>query len=403
MAHLTGSLPQVNAAARGESTKSIRDLALLRLVTGSLLILVALVGWFGGNWDIQWHAVIGRDRTFTPPHDLILIGIGLSGIVALISILIETRWLGRQRELRAYSSDFLGVLHSSLGYYLVGFGAVCSAIAFPLDTYWHSLYGIDVSLWAPFHTMIYMGGILSQFGVIYLMLSTAHLSEMQQDHRTASFSYACVAVLLGILLSKLSTFVTPTITSASYSLHLAAFTVNLFPLLTALVAIFICVLAVRLLPWVGAATMVVVVSLVLLLLLKTFIPPLMTILAQAEHQTYLARASRIGSTIVPLLGQTPLLLLTSLSIDGVVWLARRNRWTATRQQAWVIVAAAVSILIVTGFTLVQIGLSIRTARAGHAGGNLLAIVLALILTVPGSLLGAWLASKLGDALQTLRG
>src|SRR6266567_4525632 len=207
MANMTGSLPPANAIVGG-ATKSIRDLAHLRLVTGLTLILVSLVGLFGGNWDIQWHAVIGRDRTFTPPHDMILIGIGLSGIVALISILIETRWAGRQHDLRAYSTDFLGVLHSSLGSYLVGFGAVCSAIAFPLDTYWHALYGVDVSLWAPFHTMIYMGGVLSTFGVIYLLLSAAHLSEMLYDRRTAMFSYAGMVASLGILLSKFSTFLT---------------------------------------------------------------------------------------------------------------------------------------------------------------------------------------------------
>lgn len=51
-----------------------------------------------------------------------------------------------------------------------------------------------------------------------------------------------------------------------------------------------------------------------------------------EHETFLARASRIGSTIVPLLGQTPVLLLTALGIDGVVWLGRRKRWTLRVQK-----------------------------------------------------------------------
>ena len=99
MADMIGSLPHTNALP-GRATNSIRNLARLRLVTGSLLILAALLGLFGGNWDIQWHAVIGRDRTFTPPHEMILTGIALSGIVALISILIETIWARRQPELR---------------------------------------------------------------------------------------------------------------------------------------------------------------------------------------------------------------------------------------------------------------------------------------------------------------
>ncbi len=335
---------------------------------------------------------------------MILSSIGLAGIVALISILIETRWAKRQPELRPYSTDFLSVLHSSLGSYLVGFGAVCSAIAFPLDTYWHSLYGIDVSLWAPFHTMIYAGGILGSFGMIYLLLSAAHLSEMQQDRRTASFSYAGIVVLLGILLSKLSTFLTPTITSTGDNLHFAGLTVSLFPFLMALAAIFICVLAVRLLPWMGAASMVVIVFLLLLLLIRTFVPPMMALLMQAEHQTYLARASRIGSLIIPLLGQTPLLLLTSLCLDGVIWLGRRGQWAPARQKIWGSVVSTVSIMFVAGFTLVQIGLRLHTTQGGSMrGGIVLEILLALILAVPGSLLGGWLGLTISDTLQALRG
>ncbi len=398
MANVASSLPDVVA---GQAAKSVRDLARLRLITGFSLILVTLVGLFGGDWDIQWHAVIGRDRTFTPPHDMILIGIGLSGIVALVSILIETRWARHHHELRPYGTDFLGVLHSSLGSYLVGFGAVCSAVAFPLDTYWHSLYGVDVSLWAPFHTMIYMGGVLGTLGMVYILLSAAHLAEIQQDRRTVFFSYAGVIVLLGILLSKFSTFLTPAI--SGHSLNLSFVTVSLFPFLMALTAVFVCVLAVRLLPWPGAATMVVAVFLILWLLIGAFVPQVMTLLVQAEHQTYLARASRIGSNIVPLLGQTPFLLLLSLSIDGVVWLGRRGLWTLATLKKWVLVASMVSMFLVAGLTLVLIGLSLRAAQGGGAGGHVaLALLLSLILTVPGCLIGGWLSLAISDTLQALR-
>src|ERR1700693_532020 len=155
-----GSRPLV-----GQRAKTLTQLVSLRLITGYILLTVSLIGLLGGDWDIQWHAIIGRDRTFTPPHDMILIALGLNGILALTSILIETSWARHNHELEGNSTDFLGILHSSVGSYLVGFGAVCSAVAFPLDTYWHALYGIDVSLWAPFHTMLYMGGFLSVTGI----------------------------------------------------------------------------------------------------------------------------------------------------------------------------------------------------------------------------------------------
>src|SRR6266567_4267676 len=285
MASVEHAFPPESALA-GATARGINDLARLRLVVGSILILIALVGLLGTDWDIQWHAVIGRDRTFTPPHDLILLGIGLSGIVALIGILIETRLAQRHPDLRASTTEFGGV-------------------------------------------------VLSTFGVIYLLLSAAHLAQMQQERWTTRLSYASLVVSLGLLLSKLSTFLTPAL--KGYQLHLAFLTLNFFPFLLALCAVFVFVLTMRLVPWTGAASMVVVVFLLLFLLVSAFVPPMMTLLVQAEHGTYLAKASRIGSTIVPLLGQTPVLLLASLSLDGVVWLGRRSKWTLRKRNSWQLV------------------------------------------------------------------
>ena len=368
MASLERALPQATAVV-GAPAKGSGDLARLRLVTGL---------------------------------SLILIGIGLSGIVALISILIETRLTRRYPDLQAYSTEFLGILHSSLGLYLVGFGAVCSAVAFPLDTYWHSLYGIDISLWAPFHTMIYMGGVLSSIGVIYLLLSAAHLAEMQQERWTARLSYASLIVALGILLSKFSTFLTPAL--KGYQLHLGFLTLNFFPILLAATAVFVCVLTVRLVPWTGAASMVVIVFLLIFLLVSAFVPPMMTLLVQAEHETYLARASRIGSTIVPLSGQTPVLLLLTLSLDAVVWLGRRGRWALTKRHTWELIVTLVSIFLVAGFILIQLVVSGRAVRGGGGGMGrfALSLLLSLLLTIPGSLLGNWVARSISQTVQTLR-
>lgn len=393
MESLGRALPRANVSAVSPA-RGISDLANLRLVTGMILLFIALVGLLGFDWDIQWHAVIGRDRTFTPPHDMILLGIGLAGIVALISILIETSWARRHSELRAYGTEFLGVLYSSLGSYLVGFGAVCAAVGFVLDTYWHALYGLDVTLWAPFHTMSYMGGVVGTFGAIYLLLSAAHLAKMQHKRGLALFSYTSLIVELGLLLSKLSTFIFPAL--LGYDLHLAALDLNFFLPLLAVIAVLVCVLARRLIPWPGAASMVVVAFLLIFLLVSAFVPPMMTLLVQAEHQTYLAQASLIGSTIVALLGQTPLLLLLSLSLDGVAWLAQRGKWTPARQNAWRLVAAIISMILVTGLMLAL------SHRGGINGTLMLDFALMLLLTLPGSLLGNWLASAISESMQTLR-
>jgi hypothetical protein len=380
--------------------KGIKELANLRLVTGFVLILVSLVAVLGTDWDIQWHAVIGRDRTFTPPHDLILVGIGLTGVVALVNILIESNWVGRNPALQAYTTDFLDRLHSSLGSYLIGFGAVCSAVAFPLDTYWHSLYGVDVSLWAPFHTMIYMGSVLSTFGMVYLLISAAHLAESQNDGRGVRLGYAGAIASLGILLSKFCTFLIPAVTG--HTLRIASFSISLFPVLLALCVVFVCVLAIRLVPWLGAASMVVLVFLLLWLLVSLFVPPMMTILVHAEHETYLAKASRLGSTVVPLLGQTPALLLPSLVLDGVAWLARRGKWKASRRNTWELVAVIVGMMLASAVTLALVSLSIHVGSGGVSRLLVLGLLLALLLSIPGSLFGSWLAIKIGAALHMLR-
>jgi hypothetical protein len=212
-----------------------------------------------------------------------------------------------------------------------------------------------------------------------------------------------VVAALGILLSKFSTFLTPALGQQGYQLHLASLTLTLFPVLLAAIAVFVCVPAVRLLPWTGAASMVVIVFLFVFLLVSAFVPPMMTLLVQAEHQTYLARASRIGSTIIPLLGQTPVLLLAALSIDSMVWLGRRGKWTLKTVKTRVLVAAMVSMVLVTGFILAQSALSVRAAAGGGMRGALvLGLALSLLLTVPGSLLVklAWYNDPItaGDAL-----
>ena len=379
--------------------KNLTHLVTLRLITGYILLAVSLFGLLGGDWDIQWHATVGRDRTFTPPHDMILIGIGLVGIVALVNILIETRWVGQHHELAQNSTDFLGAFHSSLGSYFIGFGAVCSAVAFPLDTYWHSLYGIDVSLWAPFHTMIYMGGVLSTIGITYSLLSAAHLAQSQSQKWLMRLSYVGVIVTLGTLLSKFCTFLTPAL--QGHGLNLGFGTINIFPLLLSICATFVCVLAVRIVRWPGTATLTIVTFLAVYLLINAFVPPMMTWLVQIEHQTYLSRAARIGSHVIPVLGQSPLLLLTGLSIDGILLLGRRAHKSFSTLSWGIVSAATVSTAIIAVLTLITLGTALGRGQTsgGHVGVSLL---LSLVLAILGGLLGSWLGITISKTVQELR-
>jgi hypothetical protein len=383
----------------GQRAKTPVHLVALRLITGYALLIVSLVGLLGGDWDIQWHAVIGRDRTFTPPHDMILISIALNGLVALASILVETWWAQHNRELQENSTDFLGIFHSSLGTYLVGFAAVCSAVAFPLDTYWHALYGIDVSIWAPFHTMLYVGGFIALIGLIYILISAVHLAQKLNRNWLVYLGYAGAILASAFLLSRLATYIIPSI-----SVNIAG--ISLFPILLCVCVAFACTIAVRLVPWPSTATLVIIALLLAFALVSAFVPPMIIALMQAEHQVYLPGSTFLRSTVVPLLAQTPWLLLSGLSIDGIVFLSKRGRWSAAARNWGVAIAAAVSTAIVAGLKLLELA-SAAAAFAGSSsasGGHqsILPFLLALIIAIPGGLLGNWLGSIVSGSVETLR-
>lgn len=104
------------------------------------------VAFVGFMWDVAWHADTGRDRElFTVPHMLILIGLGGIFAAGLVSA-----WIGRRQAGR--------LPFSSVPLSLVGFGAL---VGFPLDDYWHSVYGIDVTMWSPTHLLMIGGASLA--------------------------------------------------------------------------------------------------------------------------------------------------------------------------------------------------------------------------------------------------
>jgi hypothetical protein len=140
----------------------------LRQAAALVVLLAQVVGAIGLAWDIQWHISVGRDRFLTPPHLLLYTSVSLTGLVCLLVVLLDTwRWrLGIQVD-HSNTITLFGVFHAPLGFAVAGFGALVVALAAPLDNYWHELYGIDVALWAPFHTMGSLGGCIGLLGMLY--------------------------------------------------------------------------------------------------------------------------------------------------------------------------------------------------------------------------------------------
>ena len=134
----------------------------LRRIGAWLMLILALQAELGLAWDRNWHDLVGRNEFFTPPHIMLYSGIAGSGLIALFVVLVDTYWYYQKKAgVDDYSTvQTLHYFHAPLGYIILGFGALIDLLAAPLDNYWHILYGIDVTLWSPFHLMGAVGGIV---------------------------------------------------------------------------------------------------------------------------------------------------------------------------------------------------------------------------------------------------
>ncbi|MDQ6661319.1 MAG: hypothetical protein M3Z24_10180, partial [Chloroflexota bacterium] len=113
------------------------------------------------------------------------------------------------------------LFHAPLGFVILGFGALTDLLAAPFDNYWHELYGIDVTLWSPFHIMGTIGGMLAGLGSIYIFASEA-AHERQTKHVVHSFlgctgsewgAFVLFAALIELTLPALTAFLAVTIGS----------------------------------------------------------------------------------------------------------------------------------------------------------------------------------------------
>ncbi|HEX6481289.1 MAG TPA: hypothetical protein VF043_20820 [Ktedonobacteraceae bacterium] len=151
----------------------------LRRTTAWVLLFFLLQGELGAIWDREWHYYVGRDWFWTPPHTLIYSCVTAAGLIALGMTLTETiRYFKRAPGVDDTSTiTVFKVFHAPLGFIIAGFGALDALAAAPLDNYWHNLYGIDIALWAPFHMMGVLGGVVGMVGMIYVFASEATIER----------------------------------------------------------------------------------------------------------------------------------------------------------------------------------------------------------------------------------
>jgi hypothetical protein len=126
-------------------------------------LLIALVGMY---WDISLHIDDGRDAgpLANPAHYFILVGLfGIFAAGFLAVILPEGR---PSRVAVPITRDW----YAPLGGVVLLATSSFALAGFPLDDFWHRLFGQDVTLWGPTHLMLIGGAGLSLIGHAILLV-----------------------------------------------------------------------------------------------------------------------------------------------------------------------------------------------------------------------------------------
>ena len=372
---------------------SLHAVLILRLTGGLVALLGALISFFGTSWDIQWHALIGRDRTLIPPHELMLTGITIGGIAALTVIITETIWARRYPGMAQQFTPFAGLFSGPLGAYIVGYAALNSAVAFPLDTYWHTLYGIDVTLWAPFHIMIISGMALMAFGSIYMLASAAHIAARLHASKAERSAYLG---MIGAFATSLSLFTLLVAEGSSpdRSVTLGFASISLFPVLAALLLGCLLGGAAYALPWKWVATSVVGVSFLFALIDQLAVPPALTWLMQIEQLTYRAGHSNPPPISLVAVAWPLLSLVSAFLIDLCIQRARQRGWSGRRLFMSIALAA-----LVGGIPLSLENPLAALSLAGSLG--VLGTLLSLAVGGLGGVVGTKLGQSIGATTRTL--
>lgn len=401
------------------SDHSYQELWRLRLALGWVILFGALIDLFALSWDIQWHSTVGRDRTLTAPHLFILGGISVMGITALLAVLIETAWARRNPALTKRGTAFAGLFNSSLGAYLVGYGALASAIAFPIDQYWHTLYGIDVSIWAPFHIMALTGLCISSLGVAYMLMEGASLAASGGAKKAASGGYIGVIVAFAALMGVFTFLLQPSLEMGYIAVGSVTFTV--YPFMFGVLGTLVLIAAKRALPLHAVATRVALVYLFFGLVSYLIIPPLMTLLLGIEQQHLLPSAPTFS--VVALEWQYGL-IVAAILLDIAAWFARRKGWSLRMTKRITLAATLIgmslaallfpfflvsaenrSIIPVSGKIVhgaIARGTQVGSDAVQQAGINMttvLIVAVSLLLGLLGICIGNWLGAGIGKSMQ----
>jgi hypothetical protein len=391
-----------NVISFSNSSSLVRSLSavrMLRLALGLTILLGALVSLLGISWDIHWHAFIGRDRTLIPPHLMILSGIALSGLAALLAVLIETNWARLNPDLPLSGVRFAEAFRGAMGAYIAGFAALSAAISFPLDSYWHALYGIDQGAWAPFHLMLILGMGFTALGAAYMLLSAARLASSVGKHRSTRTGYLAAIVAFATTLGTLTLLVLEAIPlnlkgdiAGPGFITLGNITINLFPLFSGLLGAWLLVAAASAIPWRRVASSIILVYVFFALLFTAFAPPATNWLVTIEQLSYRKALEKFAFLSMVSMEWPLAIILGAILIDVCFHLAQRRGWSRSTLLATL---AVVTLLGSIPVVALKPGVSVQLAQFMGTPGTLLTLLFGLL----GAFIGAWFGQRMGVSMQ----
>src|SRR2546421_721745 len=319
----------IEGSSQGDTKKSKRvDLSerRLRRVSAWTLLFLVMQAELGLAWDRNWHDTIGRDSFWIPPHIMMYTGIGAAGLIALTVVLADTlRYYKRAPGVDDSSTmPIFRIFHAPMGFIILGFGALIDLVAAPFDNWWHSLYGIDVTLWSPFHLMGTLGGLIEGLGIIYIFASEVAI-ERRTEPPPRSFlglsglewgTVTIFAAFMELILPTLTAF--NTLTLDTWQWHLLT-----YPLPLALLAGFCLLGVVNFTRKPGSATRAALLLWLLAIGTQAFVPwALRTFVTTFGFRFRFADRLPIFNLVLALL---PLLyLISALMVDGFVYWQRRR-------------------------------------------------------------------------------
>ena len=371
--------------------RSLQAVATLRLVLGLTALLGAIVFLEGTSWDIQWHSYIGRDRTLIPPHIMMLSGVALSGFSGLLIVLIESWWGRHNKDITRYSSRFSEIFVAPLGAYIVGYAALLAAVAFPLDAYWHTLYGIDVAIWAPFHIMFVASMGIVALGTAYVLVSASHLAKRVEAPGLKRAATLGVVLALATVLSLFTLLLFDALDGGNM-IDLGFMSISVFPLLSGILVAFTLIAAAFAIPWRWAATCVSACYLFLAVIMAVFVQPATDWLLGVEGLHY--RRNHPFTSVVALEWFiTP--VIVALLIDVIVRRAQRKQWSRGKLTLFLALTALLSgaFPIVSIYPLLPVILAVQLGIAGF--------LVSLLLGFGGAYLGSFFGRNVGESLSSL--